>query len=115
MAPDGSEIRLLGQVRGASMVGCTLAAGQTTQAVQHRSVEEVWYCLAGTGELWRSDGQHEDVVELRSGVAVNIPLGVRFQFRCTSPEPLELVIATAPPWPEHEEAVPTAGAWPASR
>jgi mannose-6-phosphate isomerase-like protein (cupin superfamily) len=120
LAPDGSEIRLVGEVRGASLVDCVLRPGQTTHAVRHRSVEEVWYCLAGVGELWRArDDQVEqapagDVVALEPGVGVTIPLGVRFQFRCTSADALELVIATAPPWPSSDEAVPCVGAWAAS-
>lgn len=115
IAPDGSQIRLLAQVRGASMVLCTLAAGQTTRAVQHRTVEELWFCLDGTGKLWRADASgQEEVVSLARGTSVTIPLGVRFQFRCTGPEPLELVIATVPPWPGEHEAIPVAGYWQAS-
>jgi mannose-6-phosphate isomerase-like protein (cupin superfamily) len=115
IAPDGSEIRLLSEVRGASMVLCTLRPGQTTQAVEHRTVEEMWYCLTGAGELWRAaDHQQVEVVSLEPGVAVSIPLGVRFQFRCTSPHALELVIATAPAWPGNDEAIPVQGSWQTS-
>jgi len=115
VAPDGSAIRLLATLGGASMVHCTLQPGQTTLAVQHRSVEELWYCLGGRGELWRAasqrDAEDEEVVALEPGVGVSIPLGVRFQFRATGAEPLELVIATVPPWPGPDEAVPVAGRW----
>ena len=112
VAPDGSEIRLLPQVGGASMVHCTLQPGRTTQAVQHRTVEELWYCLGGTGELWRADAHgHQEVIRLEPGVAVNIPLGVRFQFRTLSSQALELVIATAPPWPGPDETIALPGCW----
>jgi len=115
LAPDGSEIRLLVQVRGGSMVHCTLPPGQVTQAMQHRTVEEVWWCTAGTGQLWRCDlaTATEEVVELEAGVAVSIPLGTAFQFRARGAQPLELVMTTMPPWPGPAEAVPVAGAWPA--
>jgi mannose-6-phosphate isomerase-like protein (cupin superfamily) len=59
MAPDGSEIRFLAQLGGASAV----------------------------------------------------PLGTQFQFRTTSVSPLTFVIATSPPWPRPDEAVPVAGVW----
>jgi mannose-6-phosphate isomerase-like protein (cupin superfamily) len=112
LAPDGSAIRLLGEVRGASMVHCTLQPGQTSLAVRHRSVEEVWFCLDGQGELWRADeAGAEEIVALEPGVGVTIPLGVRFQFRATGRQPLRLVIATTPPWPGADEAVATGGHW----
>src|SRR5690242_796237 len=50
LAPDGSEIRLLVEVNGGSMVHCSLAPGAVTRAIRHRSVEEVWLCLAGRGQ-----------------------------------------------------------------
>jgi mannose-6-phosphate isomerase-like protein (cupin superfamily) len=111
LAPDGSEIRLLVTVSGAGMVHCALPAGQVTQAVRHRSVEEVWYCIAGRGELWRKSGDVEEIVSLEPGVAATIPLGARFQFRASGAEPLELVIATTPPWPGAHEALAVEGPW----
>jgi mannose-6-phosphate isomerase-like protein (cupin superfamily) len=38
-------------------------------------------------------------------------MGVRFQFRTTSEEALCILIATMPPWPGKEEAVPVDGYW----
>jgi mannose-6-phosphate isomerase-like protein (cupin superfamily) len=111
LAPDGSEIRTLVQVDGGSMVHCALRPDQVTQAVRHRTVEEVWYCLAGKGELWRKSEEHEEVVEVEPGVALSIPLGTAFQFRATGDQPFELLIATMPPWPGAEEAVAVDGRW----
>jgi mannose-6-phosphate isomerase-like protein (cupin superfamily) len=112
LAPDGSEIRLLVQIGGASLVHCTLRPGCVTQAVQHRTVEEVWFCLAGSGELWRSTNGSDEITDLRPGVAVTIPLGTRFQFRASGAEPLEIAITTLPPWPGADEAVWVEGRWP---
>jgi mannose-6-phosphate isomerase-like protein (cupin superfamily) len=116
LAPDGSEIRLLVQVADASMVHCTLPPGSVTQAVEHRTVEEVWYCLSGAGQLWRRDtrSQEEEIVDLQPGVAVTIPLGTRFQFRASSAAALEVVITTMPPWPGNDEAVAVEGTWEAT-
>ncbi|MFN0094383.1 MAG: hypothetical protein ACKVVT_06355, partial [Dehalococcoidia bacterium] len=53
LAPDGSDVRPLLRLAGGSMAHFTLAPGETSRAVRHRTVEEVWYILAGTGEMWR--------------------------------------------------------------
>jgi mannose-6-phosphate isomerase-like protein (cupin superfamily) len=114
LAPDGSEIRLLVQVGGASMVHCTLRPGQVSLAVRHRTVEEVWFCVGGRGQLWRRSAQAEETVELEVGMALSIPLGVEFQFRATGAEPLEIVITTTPPWPGADEAIAVSGHWQAA-
>ena len=111
LAPDGSEIRELVQTERGSLVHCRLPAGAIITAVRHRTVEEVWYCVSGNGELWRSDGVHEEVVQLAPGTSVSIPVGVSFQFRANASEALELVLVTMPPWPGASEAVPVAGHW----
>jgi mannose-6-phosphate isomerase-like protein (cupin superfamily) len=111
LAPDGSEIRLLPRVAGGSMVHCVLRSAQVTQAVRHRTVEELWFCVGGAGQVWRRDSLGEEIVELRAGVGLSIPCGVAFQFRATSAQPLEVVIATMPPWPGADEAEAVAGAW----
>lgn len=112
IAPDGSEIRLLSVERaGGSMVHCRLLPGQVTKPVRHRTVEEMWHCVAGAGRIWRAHEGSEDVTDLRPGVSCSIPVGVSFQFRCDSESPLDIVIATTPPWPGDNEAMPCDGAW----
>ncbi|MGI9146991.1 MAG: cupin domain-containing protein [Chloroflexota bacterium] len=118
LAPDGSEIRALVRVSDGSMVHCTLPAGMVTQAVRHRTVEEMWFCTAGAGQVWRKAGgeRHlEEVVDVEPGVALSIPVGVAFQFRATGLRPLEFVIATLPAWPGEDEAVPADARWESSR
>jgi mannose-6-phosphate isomerase-like protein (cupin superfamily) len=114
LAPDGSEIRLLVNVAGGSMVHCALRPGQVTQAVRHRTVDEVWFCVAGAGQLWRHSAEPdgaEEVVDLVPGVSLSIPVGVEFQFRATGILPLEVVITTIPPWPGPDEAIAIQGRW----
>lgn len=111
-APDGSEIRLLPVLRGGSMVHCRLQPGQVSLAVRHRTVEELWYVIAGQGELWRRQDGREAITPLLPGTAHTIPLGTAFQFRNTGNEPLDLVIVTMPPWPGAEEAVRVEDHWP---
>lgn len=115
LAPDGSEVRVLVKVAGGSMVHCTLPAGQVTRAVRHRTVEELWFCVGGRGQVWRSSAvASEEIVDVEPGVALSIPLGVAFQFRASASVPLQVVIATLPPWPGEDEAVPVDGIWAAS-
>ncbi|HJQ57068.1 MAG TPA: cupin domain-containing protein [Vineibacter sp.] len=112
VAPDGSDVRVLLRLAGGSMAHFTLAPGRTSAAMTHRTVEEIWYVLAGSGEMWRRQDGRESVVELRPGVCLTIPLGTAFQFRATGADPLAAVAVTMPPWPGDGEAVVVAGAWP---
>ena len=111
LAPDGSQIRLLVSAERGSMVHCALPPGQITRAVRHRTVDEVWFCLTGAGQLWRRASQEEEVVDLEPGTAISLPVGTEFQFRATGQQPLEVVITTMPPWPGEDEAVPVTGPW----
>jgi mannose-6-phosphate isomerase-like protein (cupin superfamily) len=111
IAPDGSEVRILLSLAGGSMAHFLLPAGQTSRAVRHRTVEEIWYVLSGTGEMWQSDGNDETVSLLLPGVCVTIPAGVRFQFRCLMDTDLAAVAITMPPWPGDTEAEVVDGKW----
>jgi len=105
LAPDGSEIRLLGTFDKGSLAHCTLQAGACSVPVRHRSVHEIWYVTEGHGEIWRaSPGAAESVDLLWPGVGVDIARGTLFQFRATGAGPLELVILTMPRWPGASEA-----------
>ena len=114
VAPDGSDVRVLLGLAGGGMAHFTLAPGQTSAAVAHRTVEEIWFVVRGRGEMWRrADGQ-EEVVALEPGVCLTIPLGTRFQVRAIGVEPLAAVAVTMPPWPGADEAYPVDGKWPAT-
>ncbi len=114
IAPDGSEVRLLCTLARGSMALFTLAPGMISQAVAHRSVEELWYVTRGRGRMWRCDARGEEIVAIGPGVSLAIPVGTRFQFRCDGEEALEAVGVTMPPWPGSDEAYPVAGTWPAT-
>src|SRR5829696_7859478 len=112
LAPDTSEIRLLvGTTRG-SLAHGTLAPGQVSLAVTHRTVEEVWYVTAGWGQVWRKQGDRELVVDVEPGTALTIPIGAHFQFRATGSEPLCFIMCTMPPWPGEQEAMRVLDHWP---
>ena len=113
-APDGSEVRLLATLGGGSFAHFTLPAGKISAPVAHRTVEEIWYVVAGAGEVWRKLGDEEKVTPVKPGVALTIPLGAHFQFRAAAEAALSFVAATMPPWPGAEEAFLVKGRWDAS-
>ena len=110
-APDGADVRILLDLQGGSMAHFELQPDRTTTAVVHRTVEEIWYVVAGQGEMWRKQGQHEEIVSLVPGVCLTIPVGTHFQFRSTGREPLAAVAVTIPPWPGEQEACIIEGKW----
>ena len=114
LAPDGSEIRELVAVKRGSLVHCLLPPGATSRAMVHATVEEVWYVVAGRGQVWRADETGESVVEVAAGGALSIETGCRFQFRNTGDDDLCILIVTMPPWPGAHEARPARGRWPAA-
>jgi len=112
VATDGSDVRILQALSGGALTHFTLAPGQTSTAVAHRTVEEIWCFLSGRGEMWRRQEGREEVVPVEAGVCVTIPLGTHFQFRSLGDEPLAALAATMPPWPGDGEAVVVPGPWP---
>jgi mannose-6-phosphate isomerase-like protein (cupin superfamily) len=112
--PDGSEVRLLLSLTGGSAAHFTLAPGQTSVPVRHRTVQEIWFVVNGTGEMWRRDDQGEQTTPLAPGTCLAIPVGITFQFRCTGDHRLEVVGITMPPWPGDGEAMRGEGPWVAT-
>lgn len=111
VAPDGSDVRVLLRLERGSMAHFELAAGRTSRAVAHRTVDEIWYVLSGRGEMWRAQDGREAVVELEEGVCVSIPCGTRFQFRAAAGRPLRVLGITMPAWPGEGEAYEVDGPW----
>src|ERR1700731_738063 len=99
IAPDGSEVRVLLSLTGGSMAHFQLQAGRVARAVRHKTVEEIWYFLSGEGEMWRSNGTHEETTSVSTDVCVTIPVGTTFQFRAAPNGPLAAIAITMPPWP----------------
>ena len=113
IAPDGSDVRILLRLAGGSMAHFELAAGRTSGAVAHRTVDEIWYVLSGRGQMWRRHYECEETVELEPGACLSIPVGTHFQFRAAADGPLAVIAVTMPPWPGENEARAVPGGWPA--
>jgi mannose-6-phosphate isomerase-like protein (cupin superfamily) len=113
IAPDGSAVRVLvGSDRG-SMAHFELAPGAVAVAVRHRTIDELWYFVSGTGQMWRRLDGHDEVVDVGPGVSISLPVGTEFQFRATATAsgPLRAVGVAFPPWPGDGEAILIEGPW----
>lgn len=112
IAPDGSDVRILLGLNRGGMAHFELAPGETSVAVAHHTVEEIWYFLGGRGEMWRKLGNQESEELVDPGICITIPVGTHFQFRSFGYEPLAALGVTMPPWPEEgEEAYQVEGKW----
>jgi mannose-6-phosphate isomerase-like protein (cupin superfamily) len=111
IAPDGSAVRVLLRLAGGSLAHFELAAGVTSHAVAHHTVEEIWYFVRGRGQMWRRAADREEVVDVEPGICVSIPVGTGFQLRALGDEPLTAVGVTMPPWPGESEAYRVEGKW----
>jgi mannose-6-phosphate isomerase-like protein (cupin superfamily) len=114
IAPDGSQVRLLCATVSASTAVFTLPSGDVARAVTHRSVQEIWYVLSGSGRIWRRLDSSEEVTELTQGVSLTIPVGAHFQFRCDGADALSIIAVTIPPWSGEGEAELVDGPWAAT-
>lgn len=114
VAPDGSACRSLLALGGGSVARVTLAAGAVSCAVRHRTVEEIWYALGGSGQMSRAHNGRATIDALGPGLRLTIPLGTHLQFRAL-PADLRVLAVTLPPWPDDEEAARVPRHWPDSR
>ena len=111
IAPDGAEIRVLvDQSRGATQLSLAEAhvkPGERTACVSHRTIEEVWYIVQGTGRFHRLTpaGVNEGTEKVMAGDALLIPVGHRFWVENSGVEDLRFLCCDAPAWPGHDEAI----------
>ena len=111
VATDGCDVRILLGLGGGTLAHFELPPGQTSTAVSHRTVEEIWFFLSGRGEMWRSQGGREEIVAVEPGVCLTIPLGTHFQLRSFGGQALAAIAVAMPPWPGDGEAVPVQAKW----
>jgi mannose-6-phosphate isomerase-like protein (cupin superfamily) len=111
VAPDGSDVRILLGLKAGTMAHFELAPGLVSRAITHRTVEEIWYFVAGRGRMWRRQEDHTEIVDVYPGLCLTIPRGTHFQFRSFGYEALSAIGITMPPWPGDGEAIPVTGEW----
>jgi mannose-6-phosphate isomerase-like protein (cupin superfamily) len=112
IAPDGMEVRLLAEATRGGMAHFRLPPRRIGRAVTHKTVEELWFFLSGSGRMWLSDGEPPArIVDVYPGVALSIPVGTHFQLRNDADIPLDAVGVTMGRWPGEDEAVIIVGEW----
>jgi mannose-6-phosphate isomerase-like protein (cupin superfamily) len=114
LAPDGSAVRVLVRTAGGSMARFSLPGFGVSRAVVHRTVDELWYFIAGCGQMWLRYGEQESIADVVPGTSIAIPVGTEFQFRSCSADTLHAVGVTIPPWPGESEAAVVTGPWSAT-
>jgi mannose-6-phosphate isomerase-like protein (cupin superfamily) len=82
-----------------------------SRAVVHRTVDELWYFIAGRGEMWLRSATSEATIPVAAGQSVAIPAGTTFQFRSRTADALQAVGVTMPPWLGDGEALAAEGPW----
>lgn len=114
-APDGSEVRVLLRNSGNSVAHFSFQPGQISRPVRHRSIDEIWFFLTGSGELWRSNDDQQQIIKISADLSISIPAGTAFQIRVDSECALTAIGTSTPPWPgensEHDEAEAVTGVW----
>lgn len=115
LSDDGSEIRPMPSMLDVESVHCRLPKHGVIQASKHRTVSQIWYVLAGKGDLWmKSRLGKETVLGLHPGFAVTVPLGYGFQFRNTGEKDLDIFIVNTTKWSGAGELIPIENHWPLS-
>lgn len=102
---DGSEIRELlahrnSAIRNQSLAEARVAPGETTSLHYHPRTEEIYYILAGQGEMRLG----QETRQVRPGDAIAIPPGQIHQITNCGQETLKLLCCCAPGY-EHEDTV----------
>jgi len=113
-SPAGADIRYIMDGSTGNMIHSTVRPGQINRATIHATVSEFWYILGGRGQIWRRSATGEKITDLRNGVAIDIPVGTAFQYRCNGNTPLKFICITMPPWPGDDEATHLDGPWQAT-
>jgi mannose-6-phosphate isomerase-like protein (cupin superfamily) len=111
-SPAGADIRFLVAGPTGNMIHSTVPPRQVNRATVHATVSEIWYVLAGHGEIWRDNGIESGVTQLVPGTSVDIPVGTAFQYRNVADVDLAFICVSMPPWPGDAEATHVEGPWP---
>jgi mannose-6-phosphate isomerase-like protein (cupin superfamily) len=100
--PDGSEVRELarppGSARNQSLAEARLPPGSATVEHFHRTAEEIYYFLEGSGRMRLED----DTASVAPGDAVVIPPGTKHKLWNTGSERLVLLCCCAPPYSDDD-------------
>ena len=102
-APDGSTVReLIGPpsdtAQSLSLAEATVAPGAETIEHFHRTSEEVYVFVSGSGRMRLG----EEEADVRAGDRVAIAPGARHKLSNPGPEPLVLLCCCSPPYSDED-------------
>jgi mannose-6-phosphate isomerase-like protein (cupin superfamily) len=88
----------------------TVPPTHTSKPAYLNGLTEFFFGLSGRGEVWRSNGEAEEVVDLFPNRCLMIPEGVRFQYQ-TRESSLVFLVIVAPRWSEDQWHEAPQGLW----
>lgn len=107
----GAEIRHILSSPQGDLTHAVCPAGHVAPTHHLPELDEAYYVLAGEGEIWRATDEREAVTALRPGRWVQLPAGLRFQYRANRGSSLVFLVVVLPSWaPELFHTVPD-GLW----
>lgn len=110
-SPAGADIRYLMNGVTGNMIHSTVPPYQINRATVHATVSEFWYVLEGHGQIWRDNGDEREITDLVPGIAIDIPVGTKFQYRNMGDADLKFICVSMPRWPGDSEATFIEGVW----
>jgi mannose-6-phosphate isomerase-like protein (cupin superfamily) len=110
-SPAGADIRYLMDGPTGNMIHSTVPPYQVNRGSVHATVNEFWFVLEGHGQIWRDNGSESSITDLVPGIAIDIPVGTKFQYRNISEKELKFICISMPPWPGDSEATYIQGIW----
>jgi mannose-6-phosphate isomerase-like protein (cupin superfamily) len=97
-SPGGSaEIRMLPNFPTGEITHAAVPPDDTSKPAYLSGLTEFFFGLFGRGEVWRSNGEVEEVVDFFPNRCLMIPEGVRFQYQ-TRESSLVFLVIVAPRW-----------------
>lgn len=89
----------------------TCFAGTTSGTHYLPDLDEGYFVLGGSGELWRATEEREAVTALRPGRWVAMPAGTRFQYRANLGGSLVFLVVVLPSWRQDLFQILDSGRW----
>jgi len=118
ISPGGaSEIRELIQRPQGELTHATCPSGRISHPAALDGLYEMFFVLAGKGQVWRSGGGYEGVTRLHPGRWVAMPPGTAFQYRAEADADLVFLVMVVPGGRRSDTGHSTtaAGPWMARR
>ena len=112
ISPGGaSEIRELIQRPQGELTHATCPSGRISHPAALDGLYEMFFVLAGKGQLWRSGGGYEGVTRLHPGRWVAMPPGTAFQYRAEADADLVFLVVVVPRWEKERYRTLDHGCW----